>query len=519
MFCQKANGASALQDQVSWYKGHRTVQELQACGAKVCQERIRQRLKESQFVGIMLDESLDICVQKKLVIVCKLVIDGKPLLQFGTNIEVQNGKADTIVTALRTFLDEMKIPVGKVVGLGTDGASVMLGCKNGVVTVFKRLNPSLISVWCCAHRLSLACHWAGQRVPALQKLQETLVRLYKYFKYSAVRTNELKQLKNLMQEKVRKLKKPTAVRWLSLQDAVVAAQESWGCLVLMLEHEVASNEGDTALSTSLLKDIKTYKFIALLCMLRDVLEPLTACSKSFQKDIIDVEETNTLLQATLDNVTSLAEYPGPHVAKLHASLEGEGKYQTIAFRATLHQKEETSNTCRNFVNALDAEVARRFPEGDMSVLKSLNKLFNPKYLPQNQGERQTYGIDLLDSLAESFPQIDRERAMDDYRLFKCYQHLNRSLNLEQMCTKVIQERGEQFPDFAVLAQISLVVPLTSVPCERAFSQQNNTLSAKRSRMSTQSLNNKMLLISEKRQFDCTHDAVMEFASKKRIKLK
>lgn len=95
------------------------------------------------------------------------------------------------------------------------------------------------------------------------------------------------------------------MRWLSLNDAVIAAQESWGCLVLTLEHEATSNEGDTALSLSLLKEVKTFKFISLLCLLRDVLEALTKCSKSFQRDIIDIEEASTMLQATLDDVTGL----------------------------------------------------------------------------------------------------------------------------------------------------------------------------------------------------------------------
>ena len=49
-----------------------------------------------------------------------------------------------------------------------DGANVMVGSKNGVTTVLQRLNPRLIAVWCCAHRLSLVAHWAAEDVPAVQ---------------------------------------------------------------------------------------------------------------------------------------------------------------------------------------------------------------------------------------------------------------------------------------------------------------------------------------------------------------
>ena len=71
-----------------------------------------------------------------------------------------------------------------------------------------------------------------------------------------------------MNEKVKKFKKPTAVSWLSLGDAVIAAQEAWGCLVLTLEHEATTNQGDTATILSLLTDVKTYSFISLPCAFR-----------------------------------------------------------------------------------------------------------------------------------------------------------------------------------------------------------------------------------------------------------
>ena len=92
------------------------------------------------------------------------------------------------------------------------------------------------------------------------------------------------------------------------------------------------------------------------------------------------------------------------------------------------------------------------------------------------------------------------------------------LDLQQLCTKLIKEKSEEFPDFAILANISLVVPLTSVPCERGFSVQNNIVNTKRSRMNVGNLNNKMLLVSEKRQADLTEDAVRELCnSAKRLK--
>jgi len=54
------------------------------------------------------------------------------------------------------YLDDIKLDMKKVQGIGTDGASTMLGCRNGVVAQLKRIRPSAVGVHCAAHRLNLA---------------------------------------------------------------------------------------------------------------------------------------------------------------------------------------------------------------------------------------------------------------------------------------------------------------------------------------------------------------------------
>ena len=123
----------------------------------------------------------------------------------------------------------------------------------------------------------------------------------------------------------------------------------------MLEREATEKD---AVAVALLKEVKTYRFISTLCLLRDVLEPLMKCCKSFQKDIIDVEETSTMLQTTLDVISILPDNPGPHSTRLTTTLEEEGSYQTISFHPTDSQKQETVNTSRKFVDSLMKETRK-----------------------------------------------------------------------------------------------------------------------------------------------------------------
>ena len=73
--------------------------------------------------------------------------------------------ADTITAHILKYLDDIKLDMKKIRGIGTDGASTMLGCRNGVVAQLKRIRPSAIGVHCAAHRLNLASSQAGDAVP------------------------------------------------------------------------------------------------------------------------------------------------------------------------------------------------------------------------------------------------------------------------------------------------------------------------------------------------------------------
>ena len=114
-------------------------------------------------------------------------------------------------------------------------------------------------------------------------------------------------MKNALGEQVKKFKKPTQVRWLSLQHSIDAVHSSWSALVLGLEHEVANDStsigGNKA--KGILKEIKSFKFIATICLLKDFLEILVKFSKCFQKDIIDIHQVNCMVTATKETISVL----------------------------------------------------------------------------------------------------------------------------------------------------------------------------------------------------------------------
>ena len=86
--------------------------------------------------------------------------------------------------------------MNKIRGIGTDGASTMMGCRNGVVVQLKRITPSVIGVHCAAHRLNLASSQAGDSVPYIKKFNVIICQL---FANSAVRTAGLEVVQSFIQ--------------------------------------------------------------------------------------------------------------------------------------------------------------------------------------------------------------------------------------------------------------------------------------------------------------------------------
>lgn len=165
------------------------------------------RIQKSPYVGLLSDESLDIAVQKKLVLFFKILVDGKSKIEFATNVEVKDGKVETIYAAVLKYLKESTVLVKKLSGLGTDGASVMTGCLNGLAVRLQQVSGKIVAVmWCVAHKLA---HWAAKAEPYLVQYEEIVIGIYNFFQYSAVGYNKLKDLKNLMNQNVKRFKKPS----------------------------------------------------------------------------------------------------------------------------------------------------------------------------------------------------------------------------------------------------------------------------------------------------------------------
>lgn len=135
------------------------------------------------------------------------IIGGDLKVRYFKICEVKDGTADTIKDALFSITQEAEIPMSKIIGFGSDGASVMVGCRSGVATQLKGHNPAMIALHCVAHRLALAASQAADSIPYIKNFKGHVSQIFKYYHYSAVRSASLKAIEELLDDPILTVKK------------------------------------------------------------------------------------------------------------------------------------------------------------------------------------------------------------------------------------------------------------------------------------------------------------------------
>ena len=125
-----------------------------------------------------------------------------------------------------------------------------------------------------------------------------------------------------MNQKVKHFKKPTQVWWLSTHEAVEAIYSAWTLLILSLDHEAASSNNDgAAKARGMISKIKCFVFISTTCFLLDVLGAISKCSKIFQTDMSNIDQIQSMLEATVSMIKDVKENPVEHSEELLSHMD------------------------------------------------------------------------------------------------------------------------------------------------------------------------------------------------------
>ena len=103
--------------------------------------------------------------------------------------QVECGIAEGIVYAIKKVMEtviDWDQCIAKLMVLGSDGAAVMLGKNNGVITLLQAQQSSMIVVHCSGHRFELAYKESIKKFLLAEKVVTLLTGLFYIYKNSAL---------------------------------------------------------------------------------------------------------------------------------------------------------------------------------------------------------------------------------------------------------------------------------------------------------------------------------------------
>ena len=131
----------------------------------------------------MTDECTDITTIEELTICCRWVERSVPEENSIEILPLKKANAESIYSALVEYCKEKNIQLGRLIGMGSDGAATFSGDKMGVQRRLKELSPQALLVHCRCHVLQQVFVQVANATPGIKHVY-TLMMLWKFFHYS-----------------------------------------------------------------------------------------------------------------------------------------------------------------------------------------------------------------------------------------------------------------------------------------------------------------------------------------------
>ena len=131
----------------------------------------------------------------------------------------------------------------KTVGFCSDGASVMMGQRKGVIKLLKDEGATqwILPVWCLAHRLELAVKDAFKDT-YMDTVIDMLVSIYYFNSGSAKHYKEARDIAELLGEHFMKQEQANGTRWVDHKLwAVTKLFHNWSIIITQMENYAEDN--------------------------------------------------------------------------------------------------------------------------------------------------------------------------------------------------------------------------------------------------------------------------------------
>lgn len=459
-------------------------------------EEIVSDLGDQEY-SLLLDESTDISVSKILGISIRYFSRSlKTIIStFLGLVEIEDGTANSIVNGIKGLLLVLNIEIKKMIGIGTDNATVMTGTNNGVHALLKNEtgNDNLVLVRCVCHSLQLALSHASEET--LPRNVEFLIReTYNWFSHSSNRRLYYKNIYQTINCGSEPLLIPQMcnTRWISIEPAVKRILEQW--VELKVLFEVARRDNHCYMAETLYSMYNDPVNHLYILYLKPILEEVQAVNKLFESNNIDPTKLYKDLCALVQSTSRRILNPTARVDIFTQNIESyldPKPYMGYAFETKLREynlQPEVENNlrqrCLNFTLKLVSELRSRLPI-NFNILEKVSLFSVEETLKAVKPS--------LSDIAQEF-RVDAatmDRLMSQWRNI-VHIKWERTSSTVEFWNEVIDYKdaagNNPFADLSQLAISLLSLPHSNAEIERVFSQMNIVKTKLRNRLSIKTLN-------------------------------
>ncbi|CAH1277182.1 ZNF862 [Branchiostoma lanceolatum] len=310
------------------------------------------------------------------------------------NSTLEHAHATGILDAILTGLERVGLNredlTRRLVGFGSDGAAVMIGVNNGVGAKLKQFCPSIITVWCVAHRLELA---ALDTIKEHPLLKEALKSIFKHYTDSAKASRELRDVGELLGVQVVKPGNINGCRWLPhMSRALEALVRNYKAIMVHFENHANDHNNTEASATMrgrakvIYRSLSRYKMVKFIHLVVDVLKELREASLLFQKDGLTLQDVSDGLSQVTLAMMAIQTTPGPSLQGFLNAVGEDSTYLDVKLSGPRGEQEDmtfmrmTDHLIDDFLEHSHYSEDRASLQGSKGSVKSSSSTFqlNPK---------------------------------------------------------------------------------------------------------------------------------------------
>ncbi len=524
---QQKNG-SAL-DRLISYCSDQACRRIAIHIAEQLREEMMEGVRNAKFLSLCYDGATDVSVAELEVIYIRyLNTHGTPVSNFMKIVDVEHAHADGVYSAIDRAFTDIGLPEwkDKVIGAGSDGASVNIGVKNSVSTLIRAEHPYILTIHCVAHRLEIGVLRALKENKHLKDVQDVLQKIHKHYHYSPKALRELRLIAESLEEKVLKPTRLSGTRWMPhISKALKTLLTSYSVLVAHFEHVGEARQATAEVqgrATFLYKALKNAKTLRFMHHMLDILEVVSVLSLTFQKDEITAGKVLDAVETANLQLIELAAHPGEHLNNFQAAVDQEtSRYKDVQltqFQPLEDHRElgDVAELVRRHINDMVEGTGRRGEGRQQRDILRACRVFEVSEWPRRREELAEYGNQKVETLVDHFrPVLERSGCQlksvgREWLALKAHisGRVDPHLPLPDIKQIFRLESEARLPYLNILMvlEVALVLPMCTANCERGFSAMKRIKADWRASLTTEMLDLLMLVALEGEPletYDCT----------------